>query len=399
MKLHQKLFLLLVLLLPAQLGRHFWPNWSYVLGLRIDYLSPTIYLTDILVFLVLFFWLLESLPVNLLRVTCYEFRKRWWILAFFIFLLVNTLLAQNSGAALYKFFRILEFSLLGFYVAKNKIKISLIHFPLTIAVVYSSLIAISQFIKQSSLNGIFWFLGERTFSAATPGIAKAVVAGRLLLRPYATFSHPNALAGFILVSLILTVPFIFKKSKIMAVGYLLLVVSTLVLTFSRAAWLVGLLIIGLTFLGRKKILLVTYCLLLVIGFIIFSFRFPSDEAIVQRLWLTNISRRLFNQHPLSGVGLNNFISQLPHFWTNPNPIYLLQPVHNIYLLILAETGITGFLIFLFLIFKAWKSPFKIALLAILLTGLFDHYWLTLQQNQLLFAIVLGLCWRVEKKKI
>jgi len=42
-KLQQRLFWLLVFLLPVQFGRHFWPEWSYVMGLRIDYLSPTIY--------------------------------------------------------------------------------------------------------------------------------------------------------------------------------------------------------------------------------------------------------------------------------------------------------------------------------------------------------------------
>ena len=51
-----------------------------------------------------------------------------------------------------------------------------------------------EFIKQASLNGLFWWLGERTFTSSTPGIAKAVIDGRLLMRPYATFPHPNVLA-------------------------------------------------------------------------------------------------------------------------------------------------------------------------------------------------------------
>jgi hypothetical protein len=32
------------------------------------------------------------------------------------------------------------------------------------------------------------------------------------------------------------------------------------------------------------------------------------------------------------------------------------------------------------------------LLAIIFTGFFDHYWLTLIQNQLLFVLILGLAW-------
>jgi hypothetical protein len=33
---------------------------------------------------------------------------------------------------------------------------------------------------------------------------------------------------------------------------------------------------------------------------------------------------------------------------------------------------------------------------ILFTGMFDHYWLTLQQNQLLLVMVIGLCWQKDK---
>jgi hypothetical protein len=55
MKLHQKIFWLLIFLLPVQLGRHFWPDFSFVLGLKIDYLAPTVYLTDLLVLLILVF--------------------------------------------------------------------------------------------------------------------------------------------------------------------------------------------------------------------------------------------------------------------------------------------------------------------------------------------------------
>ena len=61
MRLHQKLFWLLILLLPVQLGRHFWPDFSFVLGLKIDYLSPTFYLTDLLVLMILSLWLWDCL--------------------------------------------------------------------------------------------------------------------------------------------------------------------------------------------------------------------------------------------------------------------------------------------------------------------------------------------------
>ena len=71
-----------------------------------------------------------------------------------------------------------------------------IYLPLTLAVFGEAILAISQFIKGGTLG--LWILGERTFTISTPGIAKFDFYGREFLRPYATFPHPNVLAGFIL---------------------------------------------------------------------------------------------------------------------------------------------------------------------------------------------------------
>src|ERR1035437_7520739 len=54
-KISKIFFYLLILFLPTQLGKHFWPNFSFVYGLRLDYLSPTIYLTDILILVIFIF--------------------------------------------------------------------------------------------------------------------------------------------------------------------------------------------------------------------------------------------------------------------------------------------------------------------------------------------------------
>jgi hypothetical protein len=78
-------------------------------------------------------------------------------------------------------------------------------------------------------------------------------------------------------------------------------------------------------------------------------------------------------------------------------ISFLQPVHNIFLLIGSETGLFGLFFFIvFLIFTLRRTngqlPIFVALLVILFTGLFDHYWLSLVQNRMLFALILGLAW-------
>ena len=42
---------LFLFLLPTQLGKHFFLPFSYILGVRVDYLAPTVYLTDIIILL------------------------------------------------------------------------------------------------------------------------------------------------------------------------------------------------------------------------------------------------------------------------------------------------------------------------------------------------------------
>src|SRR5258708_5835258 len=49
-----------LLLLPTQFGRHFWPDFAFVQGQRSDYLSPTIYFTDIFITLLLLIWFARS---------------------------------------------------------------------------------------------------------------------------------------------------------------------------------------------------------------------------------------------------------------------------------------------------------------------------------------------------
>jgi len=442
MKLHQKLFWLLVFSLPLQLGRHFWPPSSLILGLRVDYLAPTVYLTDILVVGILGLWGIEKmangqwLMVNWLK-------RYWWVLTIFIYLLINALLAQNQGAALYKFVKIIELTLLGLYVAKNTSipkesrEAGISQYPsifissearnkgflisLSLAVIYSSLIALAQFIKQASLGGVFWWLGERTFNVATPGIAKAIINGQLVMRPYGTFPHPNVLAGFVLVALILIsspVENLSLLKKGVRLSAFILGILAIVVSFSRSVWLVGPILL-LPFLWRrkmkKKLFWLTTGVLLVVLTMFFYLlpHFSTNEAFFQRWQLMKTAGLMIKNAPLAGVGLNNFIVRLPDYWPVTGFTYWLQPVHNIYLLIATETGLVGLVVFLWLLILVFKRLLKsssmsnfplfrasarnklhllMALMAILLLGLTDHYWLTLQQGQLLLALGLGLAW-------
>jgi O-antigen ligase len=98
-----------------------------------------------------------------------------------------------------------------------------------------------------------------------------------------------------------------------------------------------------------------------------------------------------------GVGLGNFLIALPQYYPHRD-IFFLQPVHNIYLLLLSETGIIGLGVTLFCFYLLFKhkmrnhtfSIWHLAFGILLLLGFVDHYPLTLQQGQLLLAFLLSL---------
>jgi len=196
---------LFLLLIPTQLGKHFWPEWSYLLGIRIDYLSPTLYLLD-LVWLILigseFFKKKKPSALWAPPLTGRLFNFKNLLILGFVG--INILMAVNPWVAFYKWLRVAQLLITFLYFRKNKalIKDNLVKI-IPCWIIFESLLAMAQMAKSGSLNGIFYWLGERSFSFNTIGIAQMSVFGRGLIRAYGTFSHPNSLAGFLLVALLL----------------------------------------------------------------------------------------------------------------------------------------------------------------------------------------------------
>jgi O-antigen ligase len=285
-------------------------------------------------------------------------------------------------------------------------------FILSISAIFQSLLALLQFYKQSSVGGVFYFFGERMFFASTPGIANASINGELLLRPYATFSHPNVLAGFLLSVMLLSL-WVYGKAKdslrknIYAACVLLGSIA-LLLTLSRVAIVLWIVIMGAllfrTMRKRYMALISIVCLAVVFVFTPVGSRIIetrlNEEAVVQRQELMGSSMTLFKEHPILGVGLGNFIHAFSQVQSPTNLMYL-QPVHNIFLLVLVELGIIGLTMFLWFLAKTYvymlkrrvtHTVFILLFTSLLLLGLFDHYLLTLQQGSLLFAVVVGFSW-------
>ncbi len=351
------IFALLLILLPVQLGYHFWPAFAYVNGIRVDYFSPTLYLTDILVGILF----LQARPKIL---------ANWWLLAGVAFALVNIAFSLSPAVSFYKWLKVAEMGFLVWYVGRRaKFEAKWLLVP----VGYEAILAIWQWWQQASVGGLWYLLGERTFSGGTPGIANAYINGALTLRPYGTFSHPNVLGGFLAVVLALILPRSLHNSrKLIAVG---LGYLALFLSMSRAAIIVGLGAAG--WIWRQKAWF--WGLLLAAAILVWP-RFGAlgveIEPLVVRQQLNSLAIAFWARSPIWGTGLG----------TAPLYSTLLQPTHNLYLLVLAETGILGILALGLVI---WRVKLWLPLITILVLGPFDHYFLTLQQGQLLLALVLG----------
>lgn len=351
---------LLSLLLPTQLGFHFDYFNSTVYGFRIDYLIPTLYLTDIVALLIIFLGF-RNIKLN---------RKFLTLSFLFITLaLINVYLSGYLVQSIYKWLKVTEMVLLGVVllntkkidVFKNFVK------PLSYSVAITSILGIWQFLNRGSIGGIFYWLGERGFMFSDPNIAPY---------PYSTFSHPNSFAGFLLVFAIFLLTYKKKFNSKYFWTVLLLVVINLILTNSLNVYSAVVLILVIKFINIKNIAPLIFVDL-------------NARYITHRLELIKSAFTIIKENFWFGAGLNNFIPNLVKVSNTFVNAWELQPVHNIFLLIFSEVGLIGFSLFIYVIASSFYIT-NYSLIAILLTGLNDHYWLTLQQNMLLFVFVLTL---------
>lgn len=236
------------------------------------------------------------------------------------------------------------------------------------------------------------WLGLAAHLASTPGTAVVATASGRLLRAYGPFSHPNVFGGYLAVGLIICLLLdasLRRRARWLNAAAALFLGGTLVVTFSRAAFialslgiLTALVLRRLPMRGNRALAA------LVIGFALAAvwFRVPlSVRADASgRLERQSLSLRVsqlgewgnvFRASPLLGVGTSAYTAALGRAFPS-RAAYDLQPVHDVFLLILAEQGMLGFLALAWLAWTAVRCRAREFLLpaAVLLPlVLFDHY--------------------------
>lgn len=384
------LFFLFLLLLPTQFGKHFFFDFSYLLGVRVDYLAPAVYLTDIIIFL---------LTIFNLKIVLRFFKNKNIIISLFL-LLINVLFSRLPAISFYWFIKIIEF-LIVFSLAKKifiTLKSEFILIALFISGLFELILSLAQLINKHSIQGIFYYFGERLLTLSTPGVAKASVQGIEFLRSYGTFSHPNSLAGFFLLLYFFVLTYK-KFNKYLSLKYIFLFISSILVfvSFSKIAIACYLILNTYYLLLNTKIncRLCKIARVSVIFFVSLLFLTATTDpfTINKRIELMKNSVSIISNNLIFGVGLGSYLIEQAKY-SSKFYLFFNQPVHNIIILFISEAGliVSGFILYRLinqLIQRKLGKEQWMIISVIIFTGFFDHYWLTLQQNFLLMGLIIG----------
>ncbi|MBU1202501.1 O-antigen ligase family protein [Patescibacteria group bacterium] len=261
-----------------------------------------------------------------------------------------------------------------------------------------------------------------------------------LLRAYGSLPHPNMLGGFLFVVIFLAIYLwidLYKRnekkgwlniSKKKSFWELIFVVISVVIatyglfaSFSRSAILALILSFFSLFLiniFKKNWLIVTviakYAVIFVAVFLSFNMIVPDawparieaqtqleEKSINDRIdtldqlgW-DNYKNGFFGQ----GLGINTLYTLNNHEGLST---YNVQPIHNIFILMLAEVGIIGIFLLFNILRRIIKSANKVDVLStslvlgLIIIGMFDHYLWTAWTGWLLVALGLANLYKHNK---
>ncbi len=356
---------------------------------------------------------IEMLPILIKRVAKFKIIFCLLVLCWFTYLASTSLSPINSYLGVLRLFEVLFVTWCVSYFFSFKKSAVAAPILVSLSLIIVGILAIWQFVMQQSIGGLWYYLGERSFTSLTPGIANANLHGSLVLRPYASFPHPNVLAayGVIMLTYLLFIPYKLKgnlaRCLLVAAGVMGFLIIMLSMSRTGIGVMFVVLFIWLLRLIKKnpKALFVVLLVLVLSGVLLnetsaylrFTTLSFSDEAVIIREFLIAKALGIISTHPLTGVGLQNFLPSLAQLTPVLTPLSYFQPVHSVYLLIATETGLVGLLLFVsllvysaFKIFSTKQKLVKLMLLVVfLLLSLTDHYFYTLHQGQLLTAFVFG----------
>lgn len=349
----------------------------------------------------------------------------WLVVAFLLVAGLSVTWALGGDLAYIRWITLVEAITLFSMVVVFPLKFSDIAVVWVGSSIAQSIFAIYQFFVQYTFSNKW--LGMGYHDAMLGGSVILQTANERWMRAYGALPHPNILAGFLAIGLLLAIYLAFvgknSKQRIFAAFGVVTITAALFFTFSRSAWVgvfvaLFLLLFWLMKSPNRKTPLVPIYLksMLFVLLIISALGITMAEPVVTRLQgieplevssiqlrftFTEQAFKIFEQDPMFGAGIGNYTLGVYQYINATWPGYYYQPVHNVYLLILAELGMLGSILFgmivltlLWWTFKSTASVEKtitsLALIAILVMGLFDHFFWTSFFGAVIFWVILGL---------
>jgi len=347
-----------------------------------------------------------------------------------LLLLINVFIfALDKGISVYKLTSLILSGAFICLLIVFKPKITNIYYALVASATFQSILAIEQFVSQKVLANKW--LGVAAQDPNTLGTPVVEISTGRWLRTFGTLPHPNILAGFLLIALIfiigLTILNDNRRTKKLLTLFFIINLVGLLTTLSRGAiFALALAIIIWSFIKQKdkeiNKKISKYVLVSVFIIIAFSVSFPELigsrtlgqdrlENISNTSRLTQYSEfwQIYKSNWLSGIGLNNYT--VAEYLNSPGQsAWDYQPMHNAYLLIIAELGLMGLIVvisYLAFLISKFKQRINfsqeqliafISLLAISIVAIFDHYLWSFYFGLLLFSLVMSLNIRQEEQE-
>lgn len=360
--------------------------------------------------------------------------KRWWVtIGLFLFIgFVSLFSASHTPVSWYAYLRLLQGVSLVWVVGRLWFRWRDVGIALVSAGVIQSALAIWQFFSQEVMANKW--LGMAAHLPATLGDIVVEADGGRFLRAYGSLPHPNMLAGFLVVCIIVCIGFLFAmyRSKQPPVGVIILTVTAfvlmyygLILTFSRSAWialllvLAGMFVVSLWQRDRYRLQMlgpVVFWIVLVSAFSVIMIPEIIAARTIDsgRLEVMSAYERadqfvesfdLIAANPLDGVGVGS-ATYASYELNNTLNAWEYQPVHNLYVLATVETGVFGGALFFFLIYQHFAAAFyrarrallerygfftyTFAFFALVLVGIFEHFLWSLPFGIFFWWFIFGL---------
>ena len=428
-KLTRALLLILLFVLPFQTRFVYAPAYSG--GVFWEYASLSVYATELLAGLILFWFIIERLRDGVWRKQIFSrsyLSSNWWriltigllliVLAFFIIHSVNSAVSYQYIS---RVLLALGVAVVLWFYGREKNNQKFFFWAFWSGGVLQGIFATYQFFLQRVPH---WHgLGLAPHSGAVGDAVIEIASGRWL-RAYGNFGSPNSLGVYLaLVFLIGLLIYLGDKNRqhrlVLSLGQII-IIAGLLFSFSRGAWVSlfvgGLVLVIMTYrLSRQSFKELFwplfYCFIFsVIVLVLFSGLFRGRVDIKNRLEVRSLSERA-SQLATSRVFLEK------NFWWGVGPgaysialhdtkpglaAWDYPPVHNILIMFLVEWGVVMALATVsFLGWCFWQLRrhywLGVILSTIIVAGLFDHWLISMWSGLLVLALTPVLSVSMDKK--